>query len=78
VATDTWTVEVWPPEYPPVRAAMHVILLVHAGIHLGEMFDLELLAEACAEDGQYSFFFSAPALPITGAVGSPVNPIAIK
>lgn len=26
----------------------------------------------------YEFLFTAPPLPITGAVGSPVNPIAIK
>jgi hypothetical protein len=29
-------------------------------------------------DRRYEFFFCAPPLPITGAVGSPVNPIAIK
>ncbi len=26
----------------------------------------------------YEFFFVAPPLPITGAVGSPINPLAIK
>lgn len=78
VATDTWTVEVWPAEVPEVRAAAHIVLLVSAGIHLGEMFDLEELSDACAADGQYSFLFAAPALPITGGVGSPINPIAIK
>jgi hypothetical protein len=26
----------------------------------------------------YEFLFVAPAIPITGAVGSPVNPLAIK
>jgi hypothetical protein len=26
----------------------------------------------------YEFFFTAPPLPITGAVGSPINPLAIK
>jgi len=78
VATDTWTVEVWPPEVAEVRAAMHVVLLVHAGIHLGEIFDLEELAEDCASDGTYEFLFAAPAIPVTGGVGSPINPLAIK
>ena len=32
----------------------------------------------CAADKRYEFMFVAPALPITGAVGSPVNPLAIK
>jgi kynurenine formamidase len=78
VAIDTWTTEVWPAEVPEIRTSVHVVLLVHAGIHLGEMFDLELLAEACAADGRYEFMFVAPALPITGAVGSPVNPLALR
>lgn len=78
VAIDTWTTEVVPFEHPPIRGCMHVILMVNGGIHLGEMFDLEALAEACAADRRYEFLFVAPALPITGAVGSPVNPLAIR
>jgi len=34
--------------------------------------------EDCAADGVYEFMFVAPAIPITGAVGSPTNPLAIK
>jgi hypothetical protein len=30
------------------------------------------------DDKTYEFMFVAPAIPITGAVGSPVNPLAIK
>jgi hypothetical protein len=37
------------------------------------------LAAACAADGTYDFFFFvAPPLPVTGAVGSPINPQAIE
>jgi hypothetical protein len=36
------------------------------------------LGEDCAEDGVYEYLFAAPAIPITGGVGSPVNPLAIK
>jgi hypothetical protein len=36
------------------------------------------LADDCAADKTYEFLFVAPAIPITGAVGSPVNPLAIK
>ena len=57
---------------------LHIILMVHAGLLIGEIFDLEALADDCAADGQYEFLFSAPPLPITGGVGSPVNPMAIK
>jgi hypothetical protein len=48
------------------------------GLLIGEMWDLEALAADCAEDGIYEFFLTTAPLPITGAVGSPVNPIAIK
>jgi hypothetical protein len=62
-----------------MRPGMHVILLVNAGIHPGKMFDPESLAEAGAVvDNCYDFLFVAPPPPITGAVGSPVNPPAIR
>jgi kynurenine formamidase len=78
VATDTWGVEVLPNETPEVFQPLHVILLVNAGIVLGEMFDLEELAADCAEDGVYEFLFVAPPLVVSKAVGSPINPQAIK
>jgi kynurenine formamidase len=78
VATDTWGIEVLPNETPDVFQPLHVILLVNAGIHIGEMFDLEELAEDCASDGVYEFFFAAPPLTITGSVGSAINPQAVK
>ncbi len=41
------------------------------------MWDLEELGAVCAELGRYEFLLSAAPLPITGAVGSPINPVAI-
>ncbi len=78
VATDTWGLEVNPYEAPDVFVPVHTILLVNAGIYIGEMWDMEALADDCAEDGVYEFFLSAPPLTITGSVGSPLNPMAIK
>ena len=78
IATDTWGMEVLPNETPDVFQPLHIVLLVHTGLMVGEIFDLEALAEDCAADGIYEFLFSAPPLPITGGVGSPVNPLAIK
>ena len=78
VATDTWGAEVLPNETRDVSMPMHIILIVHMGLTLGEIFDLEPLADDCAADGVYTFMFSAPPLPITRAVGSPINPVAIK
>ena len=77
-ATDTWGTEVIPNETPDVFQPLHIILIVHAGVLVGEIFDLEGLADDCANDGVYECMFVAPPLPITGAVGSPINPQAIK
>lgn len=78
IATDTWGIEVIPYETPELRAPLHVVLLVHAGIYIGEMWDMENLAADCAQDGRYDFLLVAPPLTITGAVGSPLNPLAVK
>ena len=48
------------------------------GLAIGEIFDLDTLANDCAADGRYTFMLAATPLPITGAVGSPVAPVAIK
>ncbi len=77
-ATDTWGTEVIPNETADVFQPLHVILIVHVGMLVGEIFDFEELAEDCVKDSVYEFMFVAPPLPITGAVGSPVNPQAIK
>jgi hypothetical protein len=45
---------------------------------LGEMFHLEDLAADCEADGVYEFLFVGQPLRITAAVGSPLNPLAIK
>lgn len=78
LATDTWGAEVLPNETPDVFQPVHVVLIAAMGLTLGEIFDLEALADDCAADGVYEFFFCAPPLPITRAVGSPINPVAVK
>jgi kynurenine formamidase len=77
-ATDTWGTEVIPNETPDVFQPLHCVAIVNMGMLVGEIFTLEELAEDCAADGVYEFMFVAPPLPITGAVGSPINPQAIK
>jgi kynurenine formamidase len=57
---------------------MHMLCLRDMGLMLGEYWDLNALAADCAADGVYEFQLIAPPLRFTGAVGSPVNPIAIK
>ena len=77
-ATDTWGTEVRPNETPDVFQPIHVVAIPYVGLLIGEIFDLEELGASCAADGQYDFLFTAPPLPITGAVGSPINPQAVK
>jgi hypothetical protein len=47
-------------------------------LFIGEMWDLDALAADCAADGVYDFWLTAAPLPVTCAVGAPVNPIAVK
>ncbi len=77
VATDTWGVEVRPNEIDEFQP-LHLVALVHMGLAFGEMFDLDALADDCANDGRYTFMLSACPLPLTGAVGSPIAATAIK
>jgi kynurenine formamidase len=78
VATDTSAVEVIPFEDPTTPLPVHMLCIRDMGLTLGEMFDLEALAADCAQDGVYEFLFTAPPLNVTGAVGSPLNPLAVK
>jgi kynurenine formamidase len=77
VATDTWGVEVRPNEIDLFQP-LHVVALVHMGIPFGEIWDLGPIGADCAADGVYEFMLVAAPLPITGAVGSPLNALAIK
>ena len=78
IATDTWGFEVRPNEFDNAFQPLHQVAIPHLGLLIGEMWALEELAGDCAADGVYEFFLTAAPLPITGAVGSPVNPIAVK
>ena len=78
IATDTWGFEVRPNEFDDAFQPLHQVAIPNMGLLIGEMWDLEALAADCAADCVYEFFLTAAPLPITGAVGSPVNPVAIK
>ena len=61
----------------PAFQPLHQVVIPNLGLTIGEMWDLEELADACARLGRYDFLLSAPPLPITAAVGSPINPLAL-
>jgi kynurenine formamidase len=77
VAADNWAVEVI-GSTEMVDLPLHTVGIVHMGLTLGEIFDLDPLAAACAEDGRYEVLLAAPPLPIVGAVGGPVHPLAVR
>lgn len=77
VASDNGAVEGYDKGATPA-IPLHQLTLRDMGLPLGETFNLEALAADCVDDGVYECFLAAPALNITGAVGSPVNPLAMK
>jgi len=78
VATDSLTFEVYPPEDPWVFMPVHMIHLRDVGLTQAQNWNLDDLAADCAADGQHDFLLVATPLPLTGAVGAPVAPTAIK
>jgi kynurenine formamidase len=86
VAVDNLFAEVLPCEpeaarrigYPGFDKPVNYELIRNQGMTLGKLFQLDELAEACAEDGVYEFLFIAPPMKLTHATGSPTNPLAIK
>ncbi|MFC7787944.1 cyclase family protein [Microbacterium sp. MAHUQ-60] len=68
-----------PPERgPDHNGMMHRSLIPLLGLMLGELWKLDELARACAEDGSYAFLLTAKPLNLIGGVGSPPNAMAIK
>lgn len=77
VAADNNGVEA-PSPLPGVHRPLHMVALRDMGILLGEFWVLDELAADCARDGAYEFLLIAQPIPIEGAAGSPVNPLALK
>lgn len=77
VAADTWAFEAI-PSGASIWLPVHAVGIVHMGLLIGEIFHLDELAAHCAADGVYEFLLSALPLPISGAVGGPVHPVAVK
>jgi kynurenine formamidase len=77
VAADSPAVEAVPFE-TKVDGFLHYRVIPLLGLALGEMFQLDALAESCAADGVYEGFFCAAPLNKTGGSGSPANAVAIK
>lgn len=59
------------------RVAMHEVLLSGWGMPIGELWDLEGVADECARTGRYRFCLSSAPINLPGGVATPPNAIAI-
>ena len=77
IATDNPDFEAYPASEEK-GGMMHSTIIGLWGMPIGEMFNLDPLAKACAEDGSYEFLFTSAPLNKLGGVASPPNALAIK
>lgn len=92
-AADNVALEAWPPTGSrlTVRAEeegrmpvsshsgmLHRLLIPLLGLAIGELWQLDELADACHQDGRYDCMVVATPLRVTGGVGSPANAVAIR
>ena len=78
LVTDTIANEVTFDPNSGAALVLHNALMRNLGVTLTEIADLEKLADDCAEDGQYAFFYAAAPLKVALGSGSPVNPLVVK
>ncbi|KAF2443310.1 hypothetical protein P171DRAFT_432589 [Karstenula rhodostoma CBS 690.94] len=74
VGGDAPAFEAWPSQKP---WHVHEYILALWGMPLGEMLDLEKLADKCRERGRWTFFFTSAPANVPGGVSSHVNGTAI-
>jgi hypothetical protein len=74
LACDNPAVEV----FPPTSEFLHTQFLPMLGIPLGELWDLDELADDCAAAGTYDAFFTSAPLNMPQGVASPPNAIAVR
>lgn len=81
IVSDSFATEVWPPDFSEVARPfgfLHRSLIGLLGFAIGELWDLEDLAEDCARDGVNEFLLASAPLHVTGGIGSPANAVAVK
>ena len=76
VAADNPAVEVLPGD--PAIGSLHRRLIPGLGMPLGELWDLDELAESCTADRRYECCVVSVPLRVPGGVASPANVMAIR
>lgn len=62
----------------PHSGVMHRALIGLLGMPIGELWNLDPLAAACAADARWSFLLTVAPLAVVGGIGSPANAIALR
>jgi kynurenine formamidase len=78
VVADNPGVERYPSPPTDFVRFLHFRLITFLGMALGELFDLDGLADDCAHDGVYEGLFTAAPLNKRGGSGSTANALALK
>ncbi|WP_269501268.1 cyclase family protein [Burkholderia sp. IMCC1007] len=78
LVTDTIANEVTIDPESGVALPLHNALMRNLGVTLTEIAQLDPLAADCADDGQWSFLYTAAPLKVVSGSGAPVNPVVIK
>jgi hypothetical protein len=76
IAADNYGCEMFPAT--PGWGFFHSTALPLLGLPIGELWDLDALAEDCAATGAYDSFFTSSPLYLRNGAGSPPNAIAIR
>ena len=78
-AGDHPTLEAFPPKHisDHIPHFLHEVMIAGWGMPIGELFDLEALADHCEKTGRYEFFLTSKPCNVPGGVASPPNAIAI-
>ncbi len=76
---DTYAYEAFPPTQADWSdcLAVHLLQIRDMGLLQGQNWDLEELADACAERGSGEVLLVAAPEPLVGATSAPVAPVAV-
>ncbi len=78
IAADSPALEAMPFDRSTVEGFLHYRLITLLGMAVGELFDLDGLADDCAANGVYEGLFVAAPMNYPGGSGSSANALAIK
>ena len=77
IAADNPALEAWPHAIG-AEEFLHFRLIALLGMTIGELWDLDALADACAADSAWDFLLASAPLNVASGVGSVANALAVR